>query len=101
MNKYLEKIAALNPAAKVFARKVINGLGGDSAKINNMYGLTSGVVNKNMAGVLSGSEKTNIVKKLGDHANKTVGAGKVYPLEAVRAARTGARLARMQSKALA
>lgn len=98
MNKYLEKIAALNPIAKQFARRVAGSVAGDASKINRVYAATSGVVSKNMKGVLSSSEKTSITNKMGEQAAKIVGPGKLYAHEATRAARAGARLARMQNK---
>lgn len=98
-NKYLEKIAALNPLAKAFARKVATSLSGKPATaINNVYNKTHAVISPRMSGVLSGAEKTSVVKQVGDQANKAMGSGKLYPFEATRAARAGARLARMQGK---
>ncbi len=98
-NKYLEKIAALNPLAKTFARGVTKSLSGKPASaVNEVYNKTHAAVSPRLAGVLTGSEKASVVKKVGEQANKVVGEGKLYPFEATRAARAGARLARMQSK---
>lgn len=98
-NKYLEKIAALNPLAKTFARKVASGLSGKSAtSINDIYNKTHATISPRMSGILTGSEKSSIVGKIGGQADKVMGSGKLYPLEATRAARAGARLARMQNK---
>lgn len=98
-NKYLEKIAALNPLAKAFARKVASGLSGKPATaVNNIYNKTHAAISPRMSGVLSNAEKTSVVSQIGDKANQVMGAGKLYPLEATRATRAGARLARMQSK---
>jgi hypothetical protein len=101
MNRYLVKIAALNPVAKMFAKKVLSGVAGDPSKINKVYGATSGVISKNLGGVLSNAEKTSVVSKMKVQADKIVGPGKLYPMEATRAARAGARLARMQAKKVA
>jgi hypothetical protein len=101
MNKYLEKIAALNPVAKVFARKVAGSVAGNPAKINSVYSATSGVVSKRMGGVLSSAEKANVGAKIKTQADKIVGTGQLYQGEAVRAARAGARLARMQANKVA
>ena len=98
MNRYLEKIAVMSPAAKMFAKKVIAGVGGDSSKINSVYNAASVVVSKRMSGVYSSAEKTNITSKLKGQADKLVGPNKLYSGEAVRAARAGARLARIQAK---
>lgn len=98
-NKYLEKIAALNPIAKEFARKVASGLSGKPATmVNNVYNKTHASLSPRLSGVLTGAEKSSVVNQVGAQANKVVGEGKLYPLEATRAARAGARLARMQNK---
>lgn len=98
-NKYLEKIALLNPAAKVFARKVMSNLSGKPATaINNVYNKTHASVSPRLSGVLTGAEKSSVIGQVGAQADKALGAGKLYPFEATRAARAGARLARMQSK---
>lgn len=100
-NKYLEKIAALNPLAKQYAKKVISNLAGDTAKINKVYGATSGVLSKNMAGTLSSAEKAGVTGKIKAHADKVMGANTLYSGQAVRGARAGARLARMQARKVA
>jgi hypothetical protein len=100
-NKYLEKIAALNPTAKVFAQKVMSSMQGNPSKINNVYNATSGILSKKMKGVYTSAEKTAISGKIQGQADKIVGPGKLYSGEAVRAARAGARLARMQSRKVA
>jgi len=97
-NKYLEKIAALNPIAKQFARKVAGSVAGDSARINNVYNATAGAVRKGMGGLTSAAEKAAVKAKMGEQAAKVVGPGKLYPHEATRAAMVGARAARMAGK---
>lgn len=100
-NRYLEKIAALNPTAKLFAKKVAAGVSGDPSKINKVYGATSGVVSPRMKGVLTSGETKNVTLAMKGQADKLLGPGKLYPLEATRAARAGARLARFQAKKVA
>lgn len=101
MNKYLEKIAALNPTAKMFARKVAAGVGGDPSKINRVYSATSGVVSPKMQGVMTSAEKTGVTTAMKGQADKLLGPGKLYPMEATRAARAGARLARFAARKVA
>jgi len=97
-NKYLEKIAALNPVVKNFAQKVADGLSGKPmTAINNVYNKTHAAVSPRMAGVLTGSEKTSVIKQVGDQASKSLGKMAPYPFEATRGARAGARLARMKA----
>lgn len=100
-NKYLEKIAKLNPVAKSFAQKVMKGVGTDPSKINSVYNATTGVLSKRVAGVFSNTEKGIITNKIKSQADKLVGPGKLYSGEAVRAARAGARLARIQANKVA
>lgn len=101
MNKYLEKIAALNPVAKQFATKVMNSVAGNPSKINKVYGATSGVVSKRMTGVLSSAEKNSVTTAIKGQADKTMGTGALYSGQAVKAARAGARLARMKANKVA
>jgi hypothetical protein len=98
MNKYLEKIAALNPTAKKFAMRVLGNIKGDTGKINNVYNAASGVVSKSKAGVFSEAEKTGIKNTFKASADAQIGPGKLYHMEATRAARAGSRLARIQLK---
>jgi len=99
-NKYLEKMAALNPVAKKFALRVAGSVAGDSTKINSVYNATSGVVSKRFAGALTTAEQTAVKGKMGEQAAKAVGPGRLYPHEATRAARAGAMLDRIQSTKL-
>lgn len=103
MNKYLEKIAALNPIAKAFARKVATGVAGNPSKINSVYNATSSVVSKSptFAGALGATQKANVTNVIKGQADKLMGPGQLYSGQAVRAARAGARLARIQSKKVA
>lgn len=96
-NRYLEKIALLNPVAKKFALRVAGAVSGDTAKINNMYNASTAVVKKTKSLGFTAAEKTGIASKLKSEADKVVGPGKLYPFEASRAARAGARLARMKN----
>ena len=98
-NKYLEKIAALNPIAKDFARKVVSSLSGKPAStINDVYNKTHATISPRLGGVLTGAEKSSVVSRIGAQADKSLGVGRLYPFEATRAARAGARLARMQNR---
>jgi hypothetical protein len=99
MNKYLEKLAALNPTAKAFATGIANKLKGNAASINSVYGKTTAAVSKSpaMKGVLSDAEKMKVRTNVGAAADGAVGKGKLTPFDATRAARAGARLARMKS----
>lgn len=63
-----------------------------------MYNASSAVVSKRLGQGFTAAEKTGIAGKLKQEADKAIGPGKLYHLEASRAARVGARYARMKNK---
>lgn len=98
MNKYLEKIAALNPVQKTFALDIAKKLTGNKDKIDSLYGKARAATSNRLKGVLSTEEATGVKQAFGNAGNKLVGAGKETPDRFTRAGAAGLRLARMKTK---